>query len=138
MPVFIAPFGGDGIIHPDRYLGVARALAETGNTCIVSETSTDSMEDIADACGGMQGMLVLSLLGPDEHIIAAADRAAAAGYRGLCRIDSPVAAWRERIRRWSDKLDLPRYSGTGNQSTGMPSPEVCNGMRPSRSGPGSA
>src|SRR5690606_24083731 len=62
LPVFVAPFGGDGSIHPERYLGVARALAATGNTSIVSETSTDSMEDVASALDGMQGMLQLSLL----------------------------------------------------------------------------
>lgn len=122
LPVFVAPFGGDGSIHPERYLGVARALAATGNTSIVSETSTDSMEDVASALDGMQGMLQLSLLGSDERIIEIAERAAAAGYRGLCLIDSPIAAWRERSRRWANELELPRYSGVGNQSTGMISP----------------
>jgi hypothetical protein len=63
---------------------VARALGATGNTGIVSETSTDSLEDIAEAFDGQQGMLQVGLHGPDEHVLAYAERAAAAGFRALC------------------------------------------------------
>jgi isopentenyl diphosphate isomerase/L-lactate dehydrogenase-like FMN-dependent dehydrogenase len=122
LPIFAAPFGSDGQIHSDRYLGVARALGATGNTGIVSETSTDSLEAIAEAFDGQQGMLQVGLHGPDEHVLTYAERAAAAGFRGLCFTGQSATKWRERIRRWGDDLDLKKHSGIGNQSTGMANP----------------
>jgi isopentenyl diphosphate isomerase/L-lactate dehydrogenase-like FMN-dependent dehydrogenase len=122
MPVFVSPFGSDGAIHPDRYLGVARALAATANTSIVSETSTDSLEAIAEACAGWQGLVQVTLLGPDEHVLHFHDRAAAAGFRGLCFTSSPVPMWRERSRRWEAELELGRFSGVGNQAAGAANP----------------
>jgi isopentenyl diphosphate isomerase/L-lactate dehydrogenase-like FMN-dependent dehydrogenase len=120
MPVFVSPFGSDGVMHPDRYLGVARALAATGNTSIVSETSTDSLEDIAAACEGRQGLVQVTLLGGEDHLVHYAERAAAAGFRGLCLTDSPAIHWRERMRR--SGIDLRAFSGVGNQAAGAPNP----------------
>jgi isopentenyl diphosphate isomerase/L-lactate dehydrogenase-like FMN-dependent dehydrogenase len=122
MPIFAAPFGSDGRMHTDRYLGVARALAETGNTSIVSETSTDSFVDIASAFGGMQGMVQKTLLGSDDHVLDFAERVAAAGFKALCFTNSPAEHWRERIHRWSDELELSKFSGVGNRAAGLANP----------------
>ena len=122
MPIFAAPFGSDGRMHPERYLGVARALAETDNTSIVSETSTDSFVAIAAAMDGMQGMVQKTLLGSDDHVLDFAERVAAAGFRALCFTDSPAEHWRERIHRWSDELELQKFSGIGNRAAGIANP----------------
>lgn len=126
LPVFIAPFGADGAMHEERYLGVARAIAATGITSIISETSTDSLEDIAAACAGQQGMVQVSMLGPDEHVLHYAERAAAAGYRGLCLVTGPPATyWRERMKRF--RVDVAAHSGAGNQARGAASPRTFSG-----------
>lgn len=116
MPVFISPFGNDGFIHADGHLAVAEAVAATGVTNIVPEGATHSLEDIAERCGGQQGMVQMTLIGPDSHVLGLADRAAAAGYRAVCFTDAPVRAWRERLRE--ARLDLLERYGMANYGPG--------------------
>ena len=122
MPIFAAPFGSDGRMHPDGYLGAARALAASDNTSIVSETSTDSFVDIGSTLGEMRGMVQKTLLGSDDHVLDFAERVASAGFKALCFTSSPAEHWRERIHRWSDELELQKFSGIGNRAAGIANP----------------
>jgi isopentenyl diphosphate isomerase/L-lactate dehydrogenase-like FMN-dependent dehydrogenase len=116
MPVFISPFGNDGFIRPDGHLAVAEAVAAAGITNIVPEGASHSLEDIAERCGGRQGMVQMTLVGPDSHVLGMTERAAAAGYRAVCFTDAPVRAWRERLRE--ARLDLMEQYGMANYGPG--------------------
>jgi 4-hydroxymandelate oxidase len=116
MPVFASPFGYDKALHPAGYAAVARAIGEAGATSIVSESSSDSLVDLAPAFGGQQGGVQVALVAEDEHVLGFDRRAADAGYRFLCLTDAPTRAWRERMRE--NGLDLNRYFGQGNYGPG--------------------
>jgi isopentenyl diphosphate isomerase/L-lactate dehydrogenase-like FMN-dependent dehydrogenase len=116
MPLFISPFGNDGFIRADGHLAVAQAVAAAGVTNIVPEGATHSLEEVAEHCGGRQGMVQMTLVGPDSHVLGLAERAAAAGYRAVCFTDAPVRAWRERLRE--RRLDLLATYGMANYGPG--------------------
>lgn len=116
MPVFISPFGNDGFIREDGHLAVADAVAAAGITNIAPEGASHSLEDVAARCGGQQGMVQMTLVGPDSHVLGLAERAKAAGYRAVCFTDAPVRAWRERLRE--ARLDLMEQYGMANYGPG--------------------
>ncbi|WP_022881494.1 alpha-hydroxy acid oxidase [Gryllotalpicola ginsengisoli] len=116
MPVFASPFGYDKALHPAGYAAVARAIGEAGITGIVSESSSDSLVELAPEFAGQQGGVQVALVAEDEHVLGFEERAAAAGYRFLCFTDAPTRAWRERMRE--NGLDLNRYYGQGNYGPG--------------------
>jgi isopentenyl diphosphate isomerase/L-lactate dehydrogenase-like FMN-dependent dehydrogenase len=98
MPVFVSPFGFDRAIHPAGYAAVAQAVGQMGITSIVSESSSDSLSELAPNFDGRQGMVQVGLVGSEEHVLGFDERAAQAGYRALCLTDLPTKAWRERMR----------------------------------------
>ncbi|MFC5829274.1 alpha-hydroxy acid oxidase [Nonomuraea insulae] len=116
MPVFLSPFGYDRALHPAGYAAAARAVAEAGITSVVSESSSDSLAGLAPHFDGRQGLVQVALVAGEEHVLGFEERAAAAGYRGLCLTDAPTRAWRERMRE--SGLDLHRYYGMGNYGEG--------------------
>ncbi|HEY3505933.1 MAG TPA: alpha-hydroxy acid oxidase [Actinocatenispora sp.] len=114
LPVFTSPFGYDEALHPDGHTGVARAAARHGVLHVAPEGSSRPIEEIAAA--GAAGMLQLTLVGPDSHVLGLIERAAAAGYRAVCFTDAPMRAWRERMR--AARLDLMPEYGLGNYGDG--------------------
>jgi isopentenyl diphosphate isomerase/L-lactate dehydrogenase-like FMN-dependent dehydrogenase len=126
MPIFISPFGNDGFIHADGHLAVAEAVAASGVTNIVPERATHSLEDVAERCGGQQGMVQITLIGPDSHVLGLAERAAAAGYRAVCFTDFPVGTWRERSLE--ARLDLLERYGMANYGPGKADVAVLRGL----------
>jgi isopentenyl diphosphate isomerase/L-lactate dehydrogenase-like FMN-dependent dehydrogenase len=116
MPVFASPFGYDKALHPAGYAAVARAIGDAGVTGIVSESSSDSLVELAPEFKGQQGGVQVALVAEDEHVLGFEERAQAAGYRFLCFTDAPTRAWRERMRE--NGLDLNRYYGQGNYGPG--------------------
>lgn len=112
MPVFSSPFGYDKSLHPEGYKAVAEAIGQAGVTGIVSESTSDSMWDIAPCFSGQQGGVQVALVSDIEHVLWFDRHAADAGYRFLCLTDSPTRAWRERMRE--NGLDLNRFYGQGN------------------------
>lgn len=121
MPVFVSPFGFDKAIHPAGYPAVARAVADAGITSIVSESSSDSLTELAPHFSGQQGLVQLALSSDEEHMLGFEERAAAAGYRGLCLTDSTTGAWRERTRE--SGRGLHEHFGMGNYGEGRGSVE---------------
>lgn len=116
MPVFSSPFGYDKSLHPAGYKAVADEIGEAGVTSIVSESSSDSMMDIAPHFSGQQGGVQVALVAGIDHVLWFDEHARGAGYRFLCLTDSPTRAWRERMRE--NGLDLNRFYGQGNYGPG--------------------
>jgi 4-hydroxymandelate oxidase len=124
LPVITAPFGNDGWIHPDGHLAVARAVHRVGTVNVAPHGSSHSLEDIARAADGSQGMFQLGLNRSEDETLAMADRAAAAGYRYLLFTHLPTRAWRERI--YEHRLDLTPYSRANDpvDSPAMDAPDA--------------
>jgi isopentenyl diphosphate isomerase/L-lactate dehydrogenase-like FMN-dependent dehydrogenase len=108
LPVLTAPFGGDGLFHPDGQVGVARANAAAGTASIVPEAGSHSLEEIAAAAPGAAAFGQLHPLGTDEGFLRMVRRYEEAGYRGLCiTCDVPIMGRRERDLR---NRYLPDYA----------------------------
>ncbi|WP_308798712.1 alpha-hydroxy acid oxidase [Agromyces silvae] len=131
MPLFIGPFGFDRAYHRDGYAAVARAAKAAGIPSIVPDTSSQSLEEIAAASGQDRGFVHLSLHGPAEDLLAYANRAAAAGYRGIVFTDVPAVPWRERL--FESRQDLIAMWGLGNFGEGLADPELLRETRTFRS-----
>ncbi len=108
LPVLTAPFGNDGWIHPDGHLAVAKAIHRIGTTQVSPHGSSHTLEQVAEAAGGSQGMFQLGLDHSEDAVLSMVDRAAAAGYRYILFTHMPTRAWRER--NYEHQLDLGPYS----------------------------
>jgi 4-hydroxymandelate oxidase len=118
LPVIAAPFGNDGWIHPDGHLAVARAVHRVGTVNVAPHGSGHSLEDIAAAAEGSQGMFQLGLNRSDGDTLGMVDRAAAAGYRYILFTHLPTRAWRERVNE--HRLDLSPYSRANDPADDPP------------------
>ena len=98
-PVIIGPTGLAGLLWPHAELAAARAAARFGTIYCTSHASTATIEEIGAATPGPKWMQVF--LYKDRGLTAEfADRAAAAGYKGLIlTVDNQVMAGRDRDAR---------------------------------------
>ena len=98
-PVIIGPTGLAGLLWPHAELAAARAAARFGTIYCTSHASTANIEEIGAATPGPKWMQVF--LYKDRGLTAEfADRAAAAGYKGLIlTVDNQVMAGRDRDAR---------------------------------------
>jgi isopentenyl diphosphate isomerase/L-lactate dehydrogenase-like FMN-dependent dehydrogenase len=112
MPVLTAPFGADGLFHPDGQVAVARANAVAGTASIVPEAGTHSLEEVAAAAPGAAAFGQLHPLGTDEGFLSIMRRYEDAGYRGLCiTCDVPIEGWRQRDLRNRYLPELALFGG---------------------------
>lgn len=98
-PLLIAPTGGNGMLHTDADLCLARAAARLGVPFCLSTVSTMRLEDIATGAGGRLWMqlYVMQNRAIAEDIMRRAD---AAGYEALIfTTDANVFGSREWDRR---------------------------------------
>ncbi len=98
-PLVIAPTGGNGVLHPDGDICLARAAARLGIPFCLSSVSTVRLEDVATAAGGRLWMqlYVLRDRAIAEDIMRRAD---GAGYEALVfTSDANVFGSREWDRR---------------------------------------
>lgn len=98
-PLLIAPTGGNGMLHPDGDLCLARAAARLGIPFCLSTVSTTRLEDIATSAGGRLWMQLYVMQNRTiaEDIMRRAD---AAGYEALVfTTDANVFGSREWDRR---------------------------------------
>lgn len=108
LPVLTAPFGADGLFHPDGQIAVARANAVAGTASIVPEAGTHSLEQIAAAAPASAAFGQIHPLGTDDGFLDMMRRYEDAGYRGLCiTCDVPIQGWRDRNLR---NRYLPDYA----------------------------
>lgn len=120
LPVFTAPFGADGLFHPEGQRAVARANAAAGISSIVPEAGTFSLETIAQEAPTAARVLQLHPMGTDQDVLVIVRRAEQAGYQALCfTVDSPRAGWRERVMadRFSPPIDVVNGNYAGGDGT---------------------
>jgi 4-hydroxymandelate oxidase len=108
LPVLTAPFGADGLFHPEGQVAVARANARAGTASIVPEAGTYPLEEVAAATPGSSLFGQIHPMGTDEGFLKIVRRYQDSGYRGLCvTCDVPIQGWRDRNLR---NRYLPDYS----------------------------
>jgi isopentenyl diphosphate isomerase/L-lactate dehydrogenase-like FMN-dependent dehydrogenase len=109
LPVLTAPFGGDGLFHPEGQLAVRRANRRFGTASIVPEAGSHSLEANAAEAPGTQAIGQLHPMGTEANFLDVVARYERAGYSALCvTVDCPTAGWRERNKthRWSPPKDV--------------------------------
>lgn len=113
-PIFLAPVGMQGIVHPDGELASAKAAASQGLPFVASTVSSYSLEDIANANG--DGKRWFQLYFPNDLKLATSfvKRAEAAGYGAIViTVDTPLVGNRERDRS-NDYSPLVHGHGVAN------------------------
>jgi 4-hydroxymandelate oxidase len=119
LPLLTAPFGADGLFHPDGQAAVARANAAEGVIGIVPEAGTHSLERVAAAAPAAARIAQLHPMGPNGNFTAMLRRVEDAGYHALClTLDCPTGGWRERNLR--NRFDPDPLVITGNYPVGGP------------------
>lgn len=119
LPVLTAPFGGDGLFHPDGHLAVARANESCGTASIVPEAGTYSFERVAEVAPVAAR---IAQLHPFDHFGQGAGRAREAGYSALCvTVDCPTAGFRvrNRINRFDPDLEFFAGNAAGAGTPGV-------------------
>jgi 4-hydroxymandelate oxidase len=108
-PLLTAPFGGDGLFHPEGQLAVARAGETCGIAPIVPAMGTYSYEQVAKAA---PQVTKIAQLYPYTQFERVAERVRAAGYSALCvTVDCPTAGFRVRDRINRFDPDLSYFGG---------------------------
>ncbi len=116
-PLFAAPLGVLGLVHPDAELAVARATASLGVINVVSTAASHTMEEIAQAAPG--GARWFQLYWPNDLELAESlvRRAEAAGYGAIVvTLDTWTLGWRPRDLAHAH-LPFLRGSGIANYLT---------------------
>jgi isopentenyl diphosphate isomerase/L-lactate dehydrogenase-like FMN-dependent dehydrogenase len=118
MPLLVAPFAMQRLLHPDGEIATARAAAAVGTLTCVSTVTSAAHDEIAAAAGPAPRWLQLYVLNDRgvtrEHLAAARD----CGYSALAlTVDIPVLGRRERDLRLGFEipadLPLPYIRGQG-------------------------
>ncbi len=101
MPLLVAPFAGDTLLHADGYRGVLEAAAAHGTFAVVPEvTGKDTLEALAAAFPEAARVFQVSLRHPESVLVELLQRAADSGYSAICvTIDVPVVGVRRRELR---------------------------------------
>jgi isopentenyl diphosphate isomerase/L-lactate dehydrogenase-like FMN-dependent dehydrogenase len=100
MPILVAPFAGDTLLHPDGYRAVLGAAASLGTLAVVPEVTGETLEALASSAPESARVFQLSLRHPRAVLLELVKRAADAGYAALCvTVDVPVVGVRRREQR---------------------------------------
>ena len=110
-PVYVAPVGVQGIVHPDGEIATARACAKLGIPFTLSTVSSYSIEQVAEAMGDAPRWFQLYWSRNHEVAASFVRRAEAAGYSAIVvTVDTFMLAWRPRDLRHAY---LPFMHGDG-------------------------
>jgi isopentenyl diphosphate isomerase/L-lactate dehydrogenase-like FMN-dependent dehydrogenase len=113
LPVFTAPFGFDGELHPLGHAAVAEGAADAGTLSIVPLICSRSLEDVAAAAPDAARIFQGLAWGPDDVFVNLGTRARRAGYDALVvTVDTSMPGWRERSMR--DRWTPPAHAVLGN------------------------
>ncbi|MEV6766758.1 alpha-hydroxy-acid oxidizing protein [Streptomyces sp. NPDC051105] len=94
-PVLLAPIGLAGLAHPDGEAAAARVVRELGLAMALSNSSSLSLEEVADAAPGAGLWFQLHPPKDDELGASIVRRAEKAGYQGIVvTVDSWTRGWR--------------------------------------------
>jgi 4-hydroxymandelate oxidase len=111
MPILVAPFAGDTLLHTDGYRAVLEAAASLGTLAVVPEVTGETLEALAGAAPGAARVFQLSLRHPHAVLVDLLSRAADAGYGALCvTVDVPVVGVRRReLRHPGARLEIANF-----------------------------
>ena len=111
MPIFVAPFAGDTLLHTDGYRAVLEAAASLGTLAVVPEVTGETLETLARAAPDAARVFQLSLRHPHAVLVDLLGRAADAGYGALCvTADVPVVGVRRReLRHPGARLEIANF-----------------------------
>ncbi|VEF47411.1 putative oxidoreductase [Bacillus freudenreichii] len=111
VPIMLAPIGVNSILHPEVEVAPAKAAAKLGVPYILSNVSTKSMEEVAEAMGDALRWFQLYPPMDQELTDSFLKRAEDAGYSAIVvTIDSTLLGWREKDL---NNKYLPFLSGEG-------------------------
>jgi lactate 2-monooxygenase len=111
VPFLLAPIGINSVLHPEAELAPAKAAAKLGVPYILSNVSTKSMEEVAEAMG--DALRWFQLYPPKDRKLTNSflKRAEDAGYSAIVVTnDSTLLGWREKDLQ---NAYLPFLSGEG-------------------------
>jgi 4-hydroxymandelate oxidase len=98
FPVITAPFGADGLFHPQGQLAVSGATEALGVGAMAPHVSTFPMERIREVAPSAASFFQLHPVGSEENFLRLANRAKDAGFRNLVvTADCPTAGYRDRV-----------------------------------------
>ena len=111
MPVLVAPFAGDTLLHRDGYRGVLDAAARVGTLAVVPEVTGETLEALAGAAPATARIFQLSLRHPHRVLVDLLNRAIDAGYGAFCvTVDVPVVGVRRReLRNPGARLEIANF-----------------------------
>ncbi|HMG27676.1 MAG TPA: alpha-hydroxy-acid oxidizing protein, partial [Acidimicrobiia bacterium] len=69
MPVLVAPFAGDTLLHRDGYRGVLEAAASMGTLAVVPEVTGETLETLAGAAPAAARVFQVSLRHPHTVLV---------------------------------------------------------------------
>jgi 4-hydroxymandelate oxidase len=110
MPLLVAPFAMQRLLHPDGEVATARAAAAAGTLICVSTVTTSAHDEIAEATGTAARWLQLYVLRDKQRTLDHIAEARENGYTALAlTVDVPFLGRRERDLRlgFEIPLDLP-------------------------------
>ena len=110
MPLLVAPFAMQRLVHPDGEVATARAAAAAGTVMCVSTTTSSAHDEIAEAAGSAPRWLQLYVLRDRQRTLDHIAEAREVGYSALAlTVDVPFLGRRERDLRLGFELppDLP-------------------------------
>jgi isopentenyl diphosphate isomerase/L-lactate dehydrogenase-like FMN-dependent dehydrogenase len=110
MPVLVAPFAMQQLLHPEGEVATARAAAAAGTLICVSTVTTTAHDEIAEAVGSAPRWLQLYVLRDKQRTLDHIVEARESGYSALAlTVDVPMLGRRERDLRlgFDLPLDLP-------------------------------
>jgi isopentenyl diphosphate isomerase/L-lactate dehydrogenase-like FMN-dependent dehydrogenase len=110
MPVLVAPFAMQQLLHPEGELATARAAAAAGTLICVSTVTNSAHDEIAEAAGSAPRWLQLYVLRDKQRTLDHIAEARENGYTALAlTVDVPFLGRRERDLRlgFEIPLDLP-------------------------------
>ncbi|MGQ9657913.1 MAG: lactate 2-monooxygenase [Fimbriimonadales bacterium] len=110
-PIYLAPVGVQGIIHPAGELATARACARLGIPFTLSTVASYTIEQVAEAMGNAPRWFQLYWSRNHEVAASFVRRAEAAGYSAIVvTVDTFMLAWRPRDLK---RAYLPFMHGEG-------------------------
>jgi isopentenyl diphosphate isomerase/L-lactate dehydrogenase-like FMN-dependent dehydrogenase len=110
MPVLVAPFAMQRLLHPEGEVATARAAADAGTLICVSTVTNSAHDEIAKAAGSAPRWLQLYVLRDKQRTLDHIAEARENGYTALAlTVDVPMLGRRERDLRlgFEIPLDLP-------------------------------
>jgi 4-hydroxymandelate oxidase len=119
MPVIVAPWGYQRLVHPDGELATVRAAARSGTLMVVPTPAETQLEAIAAASDGAKWwqLYVFEDRGFTEDML---HRVTAAGYEAIVfTVDLPVGGTRNRDDRNGFDIPIPLRPSGGPYDSGI-------------------